>query len=152
MHGGTFWKPAKGGGRVCLTPETSSAFSTWYVTSCSGWRTWSASSRPRRNPGENEGKTLTFLLRALWSGFISFDRMSADWLSAGTCHLWSCSWTITRASRPRSTLVTTASPPASSSASLCWHASTTHQRRWGTSPPVHLNISVLKTSYPCKGK
>lgn len=49
--------------------------------------------------------------------------------SSGMFHLWSFSWTTTRASRLKSMPVTTASRPASSWANLCWHANTTHQRR-----------------------
>ena len=51
-------------------------------------------------------------------------------LISGTCHRWSCWWTTIRASRRRSTLATTASPPASSWERLCWPGSTTLQRRW----------------------
>lgn len=51
-RGGAFWRRAMGVVRVCSTPATSSASSAWCVTSCCGWRTSSASSRLRRNPGE----------------------------------------------------------------------------------------------------
>lgn len=49
--GGVCWRPVRAEGPDCWTPETSSASSVWCVTSCSGWRMSSASSRRRRSPG-----------------------------------------------------------------------------------------------------